>query len=409
MEQSPSCKSFSSFSCGCILYAIHPTVYQVSLLIELFVLQETQQKVLGPIFRRPWPLITPKKPGLNSLHERFNFLYTDSKVGKAARQNLLALLEADNTMIVINLGLSGAGKTHMITQLAQRGERWVLLYECGSSNARLIGLAIETRRRNNPRGSLVDYENFASELKLVMLHFQLATAFALLQLLKHGELKEPGQFLRYLENGGQEDIERTFTVLRQDLADLETAWRMKKIVFREISKLVKLPIIEVWDEAGVLTQWAAGMVPFSNHPDNPKTAFNPATRSLENAGSAFTVACRIARDTSDARTIFCGAALRLSNVGADISKDLLKPVKTTSDPSVPRVLEPWDENAVQANLEEDLELDGVPKDVLETISYTLQGRARLSSTFKARLFDAAAAEGKTNPSPDDIKRLLLRY
>jgi len=101
--------------------------------------------------------------------------------------------------------------------------------------------------------------------------------------------------------------------------------------------------------------------------------------------------------------------LRLSNVEADISKDLFKRVKTTTDPSVPRVLEPWGQTAVLSNLEEDLKLDGVSPTLLDTISYVLQGRARLTTTFKDHLYQAAAAEGKSPSSQADIERLLTRY
>ncbi|KAL6050467.1 hypothetical protein QOT17_019778 [Balamuthia mandrillaris] len=346
--------------------------------------QEEQKKVLGPLYLRSWPVVTPSKADPEKPYENFNFLYADSGIGKVALQNLLALLNNISTKIVINLGLSGAGKTHLLVQLAQRGECWVLFYDCGS-NAREIGNIIEDDKIVTKFDTLMAYEQFAGRTKLAMLNFQLAQAYTLLRLLRDGALKEPGQFLRYLENGGQADVRQAFVVLRRIVEDLSTSQHLKNLVLTEIKQLGKKPVVEAWDEAGLLTQWGAGLVPFSNHPNNPRTRYDPTSGSLIDAGSAFTLACRLARE-SDAKTIFCGTALRLSNVEADVSKDLLKRVKTTTDPEVPRVLEPWSADVVLKNLREDLRLDDVPPTTLDTIAYVLQGRPRLTTVFKGQLY-----------------------
>lgn len=53
------------------------------------------------------------------------------------------------------------------------------------------------------------YEARALFVQHAMLNFALANAFTLLQLMKSDNIT-PAQFLRYLENGGQEVIERVF-------------------------------------------------------------------------------------------------------------------------------------------------------------------------------------------------------
>jgi hypothetical protein len=333
----------------------------------------------------------------------------------------LRLLAVDSTKIVINLGLSGSGKMHLLTQLVQQGERWVLLYDCGS-NAREIGQIIRDYWRTKPKDKLGYYHEFSADLELMMLNFQLAHAFTLLRLLQGGRLEEPGQFLRYVENGGQADIGRTFEVLLSEMQSIPRSQKLKNLALGEICQLTKVPVVEAWDEAGLLIQWGgytkhflkrddiktttgAGMVPFSNHPDNPRTEFDAVSGTLQKAGSAFTVACRVARE-SDAKTIFCGTALRLSKVEADISKDLLKRVKMTTDRNA-RVLNPWSADNVMTSLQEDLQLIGIPPTTLDTIAYVLQGRPRLVSTFKSKLYHMSqrAIEGK---GPSTKEELLMR-
>ncbi len=359
-----------------------------------------QQQVLGPLFRHPWPVITPSKVDPTKPYERFNFLYSDSRKGEKALEHLLNLLEGDKTSIVINLGLSGAGKTYLLTQLALRRQRYVLFYDCGT-NARVIGEIIEDYWRSKPKDKLVYYEEFGSDLKLVIANFGLANAYVLLRLIESDKI-QPAQFLRYLENGGEGDVKKIFDILREEVKTIERAIELKSVVVAAIVRLTGIPVVEAWDEAGLLTQWAAGKVPFSNHHENPKTEFDPAVYALKNAGSAFTVACRVARDSRLNKTIFCGTALRLLNVEGDISKDLLKRVKKTTEGSS-RVLWPWDERDVIENIEEDLEVSRLKSDTLDTVGYALQGRPRLTTLFKNQLYHVTKANSAAaSQDPDAL-------
>jgi hypothetical protein len=159
-----------------------------------------QQQVLGPLFRHPWPVITPRKADPTKPYERFNFLYSDSRKGEKALKHLLDLLAGDNTSIVINLGLSGAGKTYLLTQLALQRQRYVLFYDCGT-NARVIGRIIKDYWESqptdmpdnkfsqylkrtidywlNPKATLTRYEKFSDYLERVMSNFTLANAYVL--------------------------------------------------------------------------------------------------------------------------------------------------------------------------------------------------------------------------------------
>jgi hypothetical protein len=360
-----------------------------------------QQQVLGPLFRHPWPVITPSKVDPTKPYERFNFLYSDSRKGEKALEHLLNLLEGDKTSIVINLGLSGAGKTYLLTQLALRRQRYVLFYDCGT-NARVIGRIIDDywESRSKPT-DLWDYEVFSRYLKRMMSNFTLANAYALLRLIESDKI-QPAQFLRYLENGGEGDVKKIFDVLREEVKTTERAIELKNVVVDEIGRLTGIPVVEAWDEAGLLTQWAASKIPFSNHHENPKTEFDPALHALKDAGSAFTVACRVARDSTN-KTIFCGTALRLLNVEGDISKDLLKRVKKTTEGGSSRVLWPWDERDVIENIKEDLEVSRLKSDTLDTVGYALQGRPRLTTLFKNQLYHVTKANSAAaSQDPDAL-------
>lgn len=98
----------------------------------------------------------------------------------------------------------------------------------------------------------------------------------------------------------------------------QESWQLKNLVLKEIGK-TGLRVVEVWDDANLLTEWASNQIPYSNHPWNPKSAFNPTTGNLENEDSALTVACRIANDyDSISKTIFCGTDLRMTKVEEDL-------------------------------------------------------------------------------------------
>ena len=116
-------------------------------------------------------------------YEQFNFLYSSSNIGKEAVDQLVKLFMNYSIKIIINLGLSGDGKTHLVTQLAVQGKALVLFYDC-SQNSKLIGTIIKNYWEGKPREWRSNYEDFSSFLELTLFNFTIANAFTLLQLVK---------------------------------------------------------------------------------------------------------------------------------------------------------------------------------------------------------------------------------
>ena len=205
---------------------------------------------------------------------------------------------------------------------------------------------------------------------------------------------QPVQFLRYLENGGEIDILDVFNSINNRFIDtnncdsLLNLITLKKKIVKEIVDITKLPVVEAWDEAGLLMEWAADQIPFTDDSCglNPKSLYNSETRMLENAGSALTVACRLANESPANTTIFCGTALRLAVMEAHIPKSLKNLVKISTDNYFKsyNVLKMWDKETVLQSLEEDLNLKELKMNN-DIVSYLLQGRPRLTSLFKTSL------------------------
>jgi hypothetical protein len=319
--------------------------------------------------------------------EHFNFLYSQTDIGKSAVEKLAKHVTLNpDKKIILNVGLSGAGKTFLIIQLAVQNKAFVLFYDC-SRNASKLGTDIKLGVKALDARKIEDYENFATDLEIMMMNFTLANAFAMLQMLKRYQIS-PCQFLRYLENGGQNEISKIHKALCRVMTDITYAAELKTTILEEIRKLTPLPIVEAWDEAGLLTQWAANRIPFSNAPGNPKTTFDGLT--LQHAGSAFTVACRIARLNNFSPTIFCGTALRLTKIENDVSGDLKNRTvylqHVVYNMKKKKFLTPWSQDLVRASLQEDSNFS-IPSSIDDTITYCLQGRPRLSATFKNKLYE----------------------
>ena len=138
---------------------------------------------MGQLFLHSWPLITPNKIDPFREYEQFNFLYSSSNIGKEAVDQLVKLFMNYSIKIIINLGLSGDGKTHLVTQLAVQGKALVLFYDC-SQNSKLIGTIIKNYWEGKPREWRSNYEDFSSFLELTLFNFTIANAFTLLQLVK---------------------------------------------------------------------------------------------------------------------------------------------------------------------------------------------------------------------------------
>lgn len=340
-----------------------------------------------------------------------DFLHSSSSIGGAAFDRLVEFLRPTNTKILINLGLSGAGKSHMLYCLAVDKKYYVLLYDCYNNPGKLEDIIedywMATKRHTSKLHAVTV---FADWLELLITNFTLANAFTLLHLIKTYNI-QPDGFLHYLENGGKEDIKEVFDVIRAEVHTVEAANELKAFVVEEIANLTRTPVIEAWNEATVLAGWADGEIPFNTAPNNP-IVLDRATGSLKNGGNAFTVACRVAHKSEKTKTIFCGRALRLLNLEDHITNDRLKRVTISTG-----ILHPWGVEEVEQSLREDLNLevehDGQKKlliepKTLDTIIYILQGRPSLVTVFKHKLYDIKA-DPPDDVDPNDINGVFTRY
>ena len=348
------------------------------------ILRTTLKGVFGELFKQPWPLASPGQSGVEL---PFDFRYANSKIGKDAAQKLVDMFR-QSTMIV-NLDLSGIGKSHVLTQLAVQKKAYVLYYDCGklrSLEDKIEGLIIQ-----EPLNSIEDYEQLAMKLERLLYSHTLAHTLALLHQIKTHQV-EPVHFLRYLETTACTTLpfvtERLLKIL-----NMTSMKDLKQQAIDEIRSLTNLNVVEAWDEAATLTEWAENMIPFSKSVRNKVSEIDPSGKKhLINGGSAFTVACRIAADDASF-TIFSGTALRLLDVETNVCGSLkLGRVKFTTDS---KMLRPWNSIQVSASLKEDFKINQkISPDTLANIEYNLQGRARLTSKFKMALYKLLRAEPK---------------
>ncbi len=355
--------------------------------------------MLGNLYLRPWPIATPRTLQDPKNLEYFDFLYSRTNIGKAAVDKLAELIRATiETRLIINVGLSGSGKTFLEYQLAVQNKAYVLLYDC-STNASVIGDAVRSYLANVSlnRRTESDYYDFSAHIRLKMENYTIANALTLLYLIKQDKIT-PAQFLRYLENGGGAHIAAVYEAICKVVKTLDTSAKLRKHIFGKLYSATPLPFVEAWDEAGLLTQWGSGCVPW----ESQKSKFNHQTHKLNTAGSTFTIMCRIAKLSESHKTIASGTALRLIDVEKDMSKDFKDRVLYLMEEAENYLL-PWIPDKVCQNLAEDIAVNKIQETVLNAISYITQGRARVPQVFKNLLFKIKS----THPTLDDSTACLM--
>lgn len=334
-------------------------------------------------------------------YENFNFQYSKSDIGKKEVEEVIhggdqRRIHGDREeKILFNLGPPGAGKTHLVIQLAVQGKAFVLLYNCNQNAKRLSKIIEDIRAQVAPAPKIItedyrynifsprpfrkdlylapfgivrgvtnksrvvsDYDRLACSIQLAISNFALANALTLLKLVQSDSIN-PVQFLRFLEYADQEDVYNIFDTIQAKVKTISESQNLKNKVIEEINKRVALPVVEAWDEL-----W---------------------DREFMVARDA---ADRIARQSIN-KTIFCGEDMLFDIAGVDYFSNVLKF---------------WSEDKVYKNLSEDLNLSGVREDIMDTVTYVLQGRPQLTTIFKNQVYHVR----KTLPDIQDINDIFFR-
>jgi len=220
-----------------------------------------------------------------------------------------------------------------------------------------------------------------------------------------------------VENGGRLEIKRIYNKLWnlwQTVPDSDfLSTDLFNEVCQEIQEITGKGVVEVWDEAGVLTAFGRDKVPFISN--NPATTLNKKTGRLLNGGSMFTLVCRNAT-LQTTPTIFLGTGLRLRNIEKHVSDVLKKRIKTwpelnetkhnIDDVDLSRSFRPWTSKEILDNLEEDLTLTPEIKSLpsFKVALRMLHGRPRFTQNFKQNIYGMAQLHGSNYARRDEFWR-----
>lgn len=132
---------------------------------------------MGDLFKRNWPLRTPPNSSDKVEPEKWNFLYSKTKVGCEKVNNVFSLMTGTNTSIIINMGLSGIGKTFLAYQLAVQRSAVVFYYDCSVSGLKFLPNYLKETIEKHPKKNVEDYEKLSEKLYLIFLNFSISHLF----------------------------------------------------------------------------------------------------------------------------------------------------------------------------------------------------------------------------------------
>lgn len=358
----------------------------------LHLMQESQRAVLKDLFLRTWPQATPLSHTLKNIDHTaasssdsyHDFRYSHTKVGSDISQ--VAEWLTRRNLVMVALALPGAGKSHLLYQLAVQNEAYVV-----RQHAEVLTYAMQWLCAECPAFGRTKHELqvLTSTLRDTILKFCLAHTVTLLQLLrstssaKNCEMISPSEFLRFLEDGGYDYVNTVFKDLNSSLA-FGTAWWLQKTVVKEIKMLTKMPLVEGWEETDELLRRTPEILPFTVAGDVP----------LWNIGSN--------------GSVFTGTSLHLGSIKDPISS-FMKPLRINFNCSskflrdFPSVISHWQPEMVEKSLREDMNIPPtLSSSMMEKTKQLLQGRAGFTASFKSAVFTVM----KENPQMRDLNDIF---
>jgi len=248
---------------------------------------------------------------------------------------------------------------------------------------RSVNTAVSKRDEN--RDLLPAGRALASELQHTFEAVMLSLTLCHYYLRSSNSAWTPLDLLQWQENGGDDLLKEILEIVLKDKPQQEHLLH----ALEQLQALWGRRLICAWDEAGRLVDWAANMIPFSSHPNNPTTHISDG--QLADAGSSFTVSCRmLPLVRKHCSFIFCGTSLRLMQMEKDISGDLKHESHLLS-----AELRPWSAQNVFSFVDT---MVNIPKGrksfVQQQIAPTLCGRPRITAVFLRNLY-----EQRNEPDP----------